>query len=83
VSLTDGKMTKVKAERLCVFCEHLDWDYDSGGGGCETCGYGGEGNAEMRCGKHHWAWGGYAKLVDYRQKILKAVTCKDYKQVKA
>lgn len=74
---------KVRAEKLCVFCEHLKWDYEMGGGGCETCGYGGEGNAEMSCHRGHWNWGGYAELKDYREKILTALTCPDFKQVKA
>ena len=69
-------------EKLCVFCEHLKWDYSAGGGGCETCGYGGEGNAEMDCHKGHWSWGGYDDMPEYREKILTAATCPDFKLVK-
>ncbi len=72
----------VVAEKLCVFCKHLEWDYSPGGGGCETCGYGGEGEAKMTCVAGHWNWGEYDEMVDYREKILRGMTCKDYQQVK-
>ena len=68
-------------EQLCVFCEELEFDYDKGGGGCPTCGYGGEGYAEMNCKKGHWNTGIEWDLKDYREKILTGKTCKDYKLV--
>ena len=72
--------SKVKAEKLCVFCKHLIWDYSAGGGGCETCGYGGEGEAKFVCGKGHWSWGEYQEIQEYRKNLLTAVTCKEYNE---
>lgn len=69
---------KVKATKLCVFCKHLYWDYAAGGGGCDTCGWGGEGEAKFICGKGHWRWGEYDDLKDYRKHLLTALTCKQY-----
>lgn len=69
-------------EKLCVFCEELDFDYEASGGGCNTCGYGGEGKTEMGCNKGHWDADIEYGLKDYRKKILTAKTCKDYSQVK-
>lgn len=81
--LTAGEMKAVKAEKLCIWCAHMEHEYSSGGGGCETCGYGGEGQSEMVCAKGHWNEdiGSYSarNLRDYRVKILRALTCKDYK----
>ena len=68
-------------EKLCVFCKELDFDYDAGGGGCPTCGYGGEGHADMKCTKGHWEADIAGGLLDYREKILRALTCSDYSQV--
>ena len=70
------------SEKLCIFCVELDFDYDAGGGGCPTCGYGGEGHAVMECRKHHWRESIEYGLDEYREKIITAKTCKDYKQVK-
>ena len=71
----------MEAERLCVFCSNLEFDYDQGGRGCPTCGYGGEGHAEMTCRKKHWSTGIEWDLKDYREKILTAKDCTDYVQV--
>ena len=70
--------------KLCVFCEHMEHHYSSGGGGCETCGYGGEGETLMSCRKRHWEsdLAYQYDLSDYRAKVVMAETCKDYKQVK-
>lgn len=68
-------------EKLCVFCTNLDFDYESGGGGCPTCGYGGEGRAGMSCLKGHWNVNIEWSLKDYREKILEAGNCADYRQV--
>ncbi len=68
-------------EILCVFCIELEFDYEEGGG-CPTCGYGGEGKAEMNCKKGYWKEDIEYGINAYREKILTAKTCKDYKQVK-
>lgn len=75
-------------EKLCVFCKHMEFDWDAGGGGCETCGYGGEGSAAMNCTKGHWQvdLSGYHEnegLKGYRENIVQAESCRDFKPVKA
>lgn len=73
----------MKAEKLCVFCNHLDaqTDYDRGyyEGDCYPSG-------QLNCGKGHWVveWGGDS-FVNFRRQDLAEViqmakTCRDYSQ---
>lgn len=74
--------TPPPVEKLCVFCEH--WQFDGGSAGYSELTPGTE--ASMNCGKGHYGRG--FTLVDmggedaFRAQILIARSCKDYKQVK-
>ncbi len=66
-------------EKVCVFCEHLEFDYDTGN--CPTCDYGTY--AKMSCAKNRWETDINYSLVEYRQFILQAAKCPDYEQVES
>ena len=63
-------------EKLCIFCEHFEWeatrDYTCGNG---TCG-GTEGGAS--CGKGHYSEQQPYDTDDLRKLYLKASSCPDY-----
>ncbi len=63
------------SEKLCIFCIELDFDYDAGGDGCPTCGYGGEGRADMKCKKRHWRESIDYGLDEYRDGIKRLYRC--------
>lgn len=71
--------------RLCVFCEHMEFDHEEGGGGgCDTCGWGAdEGRNDMTCTKGHWTTDITQGLTAYQEKIQTAETCADYKPPEA
>lgn len=66
--------------KLCVFCEHMEFDHYKGhGGGCETCGWGAdEDRNDMVCRKGHWTTSIEWSMTEYRDKIKVAETCPDY-----
>lgn len=66
------------SEKLCVFCKHLKFTQavDSQG----SASFGGE-EAKIGCSKGHWEVDTYAsEMIDFRQQILRAENCPDYKQ---
>ena len=69
-------------ERLCVFCKH--WLFSGGSQGYSEMTPGS--NASMDCLKGHFTSDEQYLFImgadEYRKTILKAETCKDYKQVK-
>lgn len=71
------------AKRLCITCEHFDVYHWHGGGGCDTCGFGGEGSLEISCDKSVFSREEIeeANVTQSLRKISKrAVTCKLYKE---
>ena len=65
------------SEKLCVFCEH--WEFDGGEQGYSEMTPGT--NASMGCKKEHWDGKRMVDIwseVDFRKIILTAKDCKDY-----
>lgn len=58
----------------CIACTHFEMR--GGGGGCDTCGYGGE--PEAKCGKGHWnvdpTW-----EKEFAAEIHRAQECADFR----
>lgn len=71
----------MKPEKLCIFCNHLNWINDRGFGSTRTGAYGTSG---FSCNKSHFdAYGkgedrGFNAIDDVRELFLTAEECDDY-----
>jgi hypothetical protein len=63
--------------RNCIFCIHLDSEFEEPGGGCDTCGYGAGRGFVMTCAQHHFDQSP-RDTGDLRLLLATANTCPDY-----
>jgi len=64
---------------LCVACNYFELQSASGGG-CDSCGYGGDPGSAV-CDKGHWSVeNGYGAAESFAKEIWRAQDCADFKE---
>lgn len=70
--------------KSCLTCKYMDLDTSQGGGGCDTCGYGGEGHCTFECRLGIWKSDllNYISQSEFNTQISIALRCQLYEGAK-